>query len=240
MSVLLTTLRADTLTLLNEASNSVIGDYADGTGGTTVNTTTNIDVYLNEAQAEMARSCVFIPGTHTTASTTGREFSLTATNIWFPMSVTVGTTPLVHTSDTRLRAWQPNFETATGTITLPNGGTTTVPYYWFRKQPQVVGVFPSGTSVTYIVYGASLPATITTGQDATFAPDDVLRNSLPVYAAMKLAMKNLDDPSLAARIQLWREWWFDTCTRLWNNLDSSLKAEGSPYAAPPVAPPAAK
>ncbi len=34
MSVLLTTLRADTLTLLNEASNSVVGDYPDGSGGT--------------------------------------------------------------------------------------------------------------------------------------------------------------------------------------------------------------
>jgi hypothetical protein len=45
---------------------------------------------------------------------------------------------------------------------------------------------------------------------------------------------------LAARIQLWQGWWFDSCTRLWNNLDSSLKAEGSPYSAPPVAPPAAK
>jgi hypothetical protein len=238
MSVTIATLRADTLTLLNEASNSVIGDYANGTGGTTTTTQDTIDAYLNEAQAEMARACVFIPGTYTTGATTGREIDLSSTNIWFPMSVTVGTTSLQHTSDTRLRAWQPNFETATGTITLPNGGTTTVPYYWFRKQPQTVGVFPSGTSITYIVYGASLPSTITAS--ASFAPDDVLRNTLPVYAAMKLAMKNLDDPSLAARIQLWQSWWFDSCTRLWNNLDSSLKAEGSPYSAPPVAPPAAK
>lgn len=238
MAVTIATLRADTLTLLNEASNSVIGDYANGVGGTTTTTQDTIDAYLNEAQAEMARACVFIPGTHTTSATTGREIDLSSTNIWFPMSVTVGTTPLQHTSDTRLRAWQPGFETATGTITLPNGGTTTAPYYWYRRQPQTIGVFPSGTSITYIVYGASLPATITAS--ASFAPDDVLRNTLPVYAAMKLAMKNLDDPSLAARIQLWQNWWFDSCTRLWNNLDSSLKMEGSPYTAPPVIPPAAK
>jgi hypothetical protein len=68
----------------------------------------------------------------------------------------------------------------------------------------------------------------------------VLRNSLPVYAAYKLAMKNLDDPSLANRIQIWQQWWFDTCQRLWTQLDTSLKMDGTPYAFPPPMPPAAK
>jgi hypothetical protein len=157
------------------------------------------------------------------------------------MSVSVGTSFLQHTSDTRLRAWQPNFETFTGTLTLPNGGTTALPTYWYKRQPQTIGIFPTvDTSSTITVYGAGLPPTITTSVDAVFAPDDTLRNTLPVYAAYKLAMKNLDDPSLAARIQLWQQWWFDSTMRLWNQLDSSLKMEGSPYQTPPVAPPAVK
>lgn len=232
----LTDLENDTLVLLNEATGSVIGDLPNGTGGTTIATLTVIDQYLNEAQYEMARSCVYIPASQTFTAYTGSDLALTS--IWAPMSVSNGTSVLQHTSETRLRSWIPNFEVATGSITLPNGGTTTSPYYWYKKDPLVVRVFPAASNNTLVVRGAGLPPAITT--TCTFASDDILRNTLPVYAAMKLAMKNLDDPSLAPRIQLWREWWFDSTMRLWNQLDSSLKMEGSPYQNPPVAPPAAK
>ena len=241
----LTDLRNDTLILLNEVgpvSTNLIGTLPDSGGSTAVvSTTTTIDQYINEAAAELARSCIYIPSTQTFSGFTGSVVTITTSNIWFPMSVTVGSTVLQHTSDTRLRAWQPDFETFTGTLTLPNGGTTTSATYWYKRQPLTIGLFPSvASSSTVTVYGAGLPATITTGTDATFATDDILRNTLPVYAAYKLAMKNLDDPSLAARIQLWQQWWFDSTQRLWNQLDSSLKMEGSPYQSPPVAPPAVK
>lgn len=318
-------LRNDTLILLNEVGaigSSPIGALPDGSGGTTiVSTTVTIDQFINEAAAEMARSCVYIPTTLSTAAFTGSVLSFSTSSIWSPMSVTVGTSVLQHTSDFRLRAWQPNFETFTGTFNLPNGGSTTSPTYWYKREPQTVAIFPAvATSSTVVVYGAGLPPTtgiyvitptgggsaniggvfgavslvvnqpvyfttttslpsgLTVGTtyyiltktatvitvsltigglavtiagaipagvhslnaDALFAPDDVLRNCLPVYAAYKLAMKNLDDPSLAARIQVWQQWWFDSTQRLWNQLDSSLKLEGSPYASPPVAPPAVK
>lgn len=241
----LTDLRNDTLILLNEVgtiANSPIGALPDGSGGTDVVTTTvTIDQFINEAAAEMARSCIFIPASVTVAGHTGSVVSTSTTGIWFPMSVTVAGTLLQHTSDTRLRAWQPNFETFTGTLTLPNGGTTTSPTYWYRREPRTIGIFPTVASPSAVaIYGASVPPTITAVVDATFAADDILRNTLPVYAAYKLAMKNLDDPSLAARIQLWQQWWFDSTQKLWNQLDSSLKMEGSPYASPPVAPPAVK
>jgi len=321
----LATLRNDTLLLLNEigtVTNNVIGALPDSAGGSVVvSTETTIDQFINDAAAEMARSCVYIPTTLSTTSFTGSTLSLATSSIWFPISVAVGTTMLQHTSDFRLRAWQPNFETFSGTLTLPNGGTTTSPTYWYRREPQTIGLFPSVTSSSTInVYGAGLPPatgiyvitptgggsaniggsfgnvslvvnqpvyftttttlpsglslgttyyiltktatniTVSTAiggtavtiagaippgvhsvvADSLFAPDDVLRNTLPVYAAYKLAMKNLDDPSLAARIQLWQQWWFDSTQRLWNQLDSSLKMEGSPYASPPVAPPAVK
>ena len=83
MAVTIATLRADTLTILNEASNSVIGDYANGTGGVTTSTQDTIDAYLNEAQAEMARACVFIPGTYTTGATTWVPSPLTATTVQY-------------------------------------------------------------------------------------------------------------------------------------------------------------
>lgn len=241
----LATLRNDTLLLLNEigsVTNNVIGALPDSAGGAViVSTETTIDTYINEAAAEMARTCVYIPTTVSVAGHTGATVALSTSSIWWPMSVTAGGSILQHTSDLRLRAWQPNFETFSGTLTLPNGGTTTTPYYWLRQQPQTIRIFPSAAAPTVIVvYGAGLPPTITTGVDATFAQDDVLRNTLPVYAAFKLAMKNIDDPSLAARVQLWQQWWFDSTQSLWNQLDSSLKMEGSPYQTPPVAPPTVK
>lgn len=321
----LTDLRNDTLILLNEVgtiANNPVGALPDGSGGTDVVTTTvTIDQFINEAAAEMARSCVYIPTTLSLTGFTGSVASLATSSIWFPMSVSVAGSLLQHTSDLRLRAWQPNFETFSGTLTLPNGGTTTSPTYWYRREPQTVGIFPAVASSSAVsIYGAGLPPatgiyvtspvgggsaniggsfgnvslvvnqpvyftttttlpsglslgttyyiltktatniTVSTAiggaavtiagaipagvhslvADSLFAPDDVLRNTLPVYAAYKLAMKNLDDPSLAARIQLWQQWWFDSTQRLWNQLDSSLKMEGSPYASPPVAPPAVK
>jgi hypothetical protein len=245
----LVNLRNDTLILLNEigtVTTNVIGALPTSTGGSEIVTTeTTIDQYINEAAAEMARSCVYIPVSGTKSAHTGSVVDLsgltTNTTIWFPMSVSVGSSFLQHTSDTRIRAWQPNFETFTGSFTLPNGASTTSPTYWYKRQLQTIGIFPTvATSSTITVYGAGLPPTITTSVDAVFAPDDILRNCLPVYAAFKLAMKNIDDPSLAARVQLWQQWWFDTKQSLWNQLDSSLKMDGSPYQTPPVAPPAVK
>lgn len=250
----ITSINATTMTVsLTRSGTNVVCGASAGSGTNTatvlrtaaVSSQTTIDVYINEAAAELARSCIYIPTTASTTSFTGAVVDLrtiaSPSSIWFPMSVSVGTTLLQHTSDTRLRAWLPNFETFSGTLTLPNGGTTTSPTYWYKRQPQTFGIFPAvASSSTVTIYGAGLPATITDTADATFAPDDTLRNTLPVYAAYKLAMKNLDDPSLAARIQLWQQWWFDSTQRLWNQLDSSLKMEGSPYASPPVAPPAVK
>jgi hypothetical protein len=241
----LANLRNDVLILLNEigtVTTNVIGALPTSTGGSDIVTTeTTIDQFINEAAAEMARTCVYIPTTVTISGHTGSVVSLSSSSIWWPMSVTAGTTLLQHTSDLRLRAWQPNFETFSGTLTLPNGGTTTTPYYWYRRQPQTVGIFPTvASSTNIVVYGAGLPPTITAVADAVFAQDDILRNTLPVYAAYKLAMKNLDDPSLSARIQVWQQWWFDSTQSLWNQLDSSLKMEGSPYQIPPTAPPTAK
>lgn len=246
MAVTLATLRNDTLTLLNEASNSVVGDFPDGVGGVTTASNTIIDGYVNEAAAELARSCVYIGGSGTVASFTGTECNYGTTSVWFPMAVHLvvpgaGTViRLTHTSEFRARAWWPQYESLSGSVPLPNGHSTSQPYYWWRKADQKVYIFPSATAVDVVINGASVPPEITSNASASFLPDDVLRNTLPVYAATKLAMKNLDDPSLAARIQMWREWWFDSVMGLYNRLDSSLKLEGGPYAVPPIAPPAAK
>ena len=250
----ITSISATTMTvsLARSGTNVVCGASAGSAVNTAtvtrfaqVSSQTTIDQYLNEAAAEMARSCVYIPTSATVLTYTGSVIDLrtiaSPSTIWYPKSVSVGTTLLEHTSESRLRAWQENFETFTGTLTLPNGGTTTSTTYWYKRQPQTIGLFPAvASSSTVTIYGGGLPPTITDTVEATFAPDDVLRNSLPVYAAYKLAMKNLDDPSLANRIQIWQQWWFDTCQRLWTQLDSSMKVDGTPYSFPPPMPPAAK
>lgn len=246
MSVTLATLRNDALLLLNEASNSVIGDLPDGTGGVTTASTAIIDSFINEAAAELARSCVYISGSGIVSNFSGTECNYASTSVWYPMAVhlvTVGAgsiTRLTHTSELRARAWWPQYESLTSAVTLPNGHSTSSPFFWWRKADQKLYIFPSATNVDVNINGAILPPAITSDVSASFLPDDVLRNTLPVYAAMKLAMKNLDDPSLASRIQLWQTWWFDTCIGLYNRLDSSLKLDGGPYVVPPTAPPAAK
>lgn len=74
-----------------------------------------------------------------------------------------------------------------------------------------------------------------TGDSGTFSfiPDDLLLKALPAYAAMKLAFKNYDDPSLVGRA-FWKDWYDQVRIELYGRLDASLRTAGGPYQIPPV------
>jgi hypothetical protein len=235
-----TTLIAEVIRLLNESDTSSVGEVGNGSGTVTVDTTTTITDYLNEAIKETCRTCLYVPAKGTVTQTehiinlsdisclgpyvpTAPNTVNDATALWFPLTVQAGSTNLVHCSEPTLRAYSPSYETdATGT-----------PKYWFRQGNYNIQVYPKPTASTvFTVYGAGVVGNI--GADTlTIIPDDLQLKMWASYAAYKIALKNTDDPSVAQRA-FWSNWYNESRMRLWGQLDTFLKMPGSPFAIPPV------
>lgn len=236
----LTVLIAETKRLLNEATDTSVGEVGTGSGGVTTQSDTTITDYINEAVNECCRTCIYVPAKATITQANGiinlAELTLdgnyipTATGIndaskmWFPMSVFVGATALVHCAEPNLRAFNLSFETSTGTAT-----------HWYRAGQYIIKTYPMPTTSTvFTVYGAGTVANYVNGSDnITIIPDDLQLKCWAAYAAYKLALKNTDDPSLAQRA-FWGNWYNEVRMRLWGSLDSMLRMPGAPFAVPPV------
>jgi hypothetical protein len=227
MALGFTVLRNETLKLLNETDASVVGELATGTGGTAVvDSDDTILDYINEAAIEMTRTCCYLQGSISIASTTSRVNSFADTDLWYPQLVTIASTPLTRCGEQELQAYSYNYLNESGT-----------PAYWYRNGPHQIGLYPKPTSaVTIAVTGAIIATPIATGSGTfAFAPDDILLKALPAYAAAKIAMKNYDDPSLVGRA-FWKDWYDMSRMTLWAQLDTSYKTPGALFAIPPVAP----
>jgi len=247
----------ETIRLLNESTDSSLGEVGDGTGTVSVATSTTIIAYINEAVNECCRTCIYVPAKATITQsnpivnlsdvvcdaayvptpTFTPPPTITVQNdankLWFPLTVTAGSTSLVHCSEPTLRAYSPSFESeATGTAK-----------YWYRLGDYSIRLYPSpATSQVITVYGAgtlagfALPDELTPPDDTltiTVIPDDIQLKMWASYAAYKLVLKNTDDPSIAAR-SFWGNVYNESRMRLWGQLDSFLKMPGSPFAIPPV------
>jgi len=236
----LTTLTSEVLRLLNEATNSSVGEVGNGSGTVTTTTSATIEAYLNEAIKETCRTCIYVPakGTITQSNpiinlsslSLDEDYVLTdastvndASSMWFPLTVQSGLTNLTHCSEPSLRAYDPSFEaTAVGT-----------PKYWYRSGDYGIRVYPApSASTTFTVYGCGVLGNIS-ATSITVIPDDLQLKMWASYAAYKLALKNTDDPSVAQRA-FWGNWYNEVRMRLWSQLDTFLRMPGSPFAIPPV------
>lgn len=227
--------RYEAYRLLNESTASVTGELADGIGGTQINSTAGVTTFITEAITELCKSCVFWPvsaGLTVNASVDGATIiGVAATpsgSIWGVTDVYQGSTRLVHTSESALRAHDPAYKTTsvTSAANITN---------WYKPDNYRVNVYPKNTSSTSItVYGAGIPATPADVNDLdAILPDDIYKQLLATYVATKLIMKNVDDPSIAQRL-FWRDWYDTQRMKLWMQLDSQLKSPGNLYAIPPV------
>jgi hypothetical protein len=233
----LTTLTTEVLRLLNEATNSSLGEVGDGSGNVSVTTQATITAYLDEAIKESCRTCIYVPAKGT-VTPSGYVINLAdismdsniidgtgsdATAIWFPLTVMSGATPLTHCNEFTLRAYSPNFETE---------GTGT-PKYWYRISDYQIGIYPKPNTVpTFTIWGAGVLGT-PGATSITIIPDDLQLKMWASYAAYKLALKNTDDPSVTQRV-FWGDWYNEVRMRLWGQLDYFLKMPGNPFAIPPV------
>ena len=236
----LTTLTSEVIRLLNEATDSSVGEVGNGSGTVSTTTSQTIETYLNEAIKETCRTCIYVPakGTITQSNPIINLSSISldstyvptdastvndASSMWFPLTVQSGLTNLVHCSEPTLRAYDPTFEsTAAGT-----------PKYWYRSGDYQIRIYPApSASTVFTVYGCGTLGDIG-ATSVTVIPDDLQLKMWASYAAYKLALKNTDDPSVAQRA-FWGNWYNETRMRLWSQLDTFLRMPGSPFAIPPV------
>jgi len=205
MAVAVSELSTSTLRELNEASNSTLGSVGSGTGSEDVTTQATLYDYLTQAQNEWVETAYPLMGSATYTwpsgaktkgwgaftypSGQGRLFGLRA------MAMGSTLVALDRIGLAELKASIPGYEfVASGT-----------PVYYY-EEPSFVGVHPAPSNNTAAsLYGVCLPVPIGDGTGGTtnsidFMPDDLIRRVLPLAAAILLAQKAFDDPSIFGRL----------------------------------------
>ena len=240
MALSIDTLRAETYKILNEASNSTLGQLPNGVGGDTTTSDVAVKQFLLEGISDLCRSCVYneVSATYTLLNATSKvalvspaTITPTGSEMWFPTDVFIGSTRLTHANEQSIRANDLSYRTTVAT-------TAANILYWYRSDNYQLKAYPgnnTGSSQTLTVYGAGIPPAPSTdaANEISFLPDDLLRQVVPQYAAIKLIMKNVDDQSMADRM-MWRSWYDEHRMRLYMRLDPALKAPFGPFALPPV------
>jgi len=232
MSVTLLSLEQSVLNVLNEAANSSLGDLPSGTGGTTIATLTEsgtgastIKSLLNEGAAELARSCFPVPDSGTLSWMSGTRTNLIADFaaagggvIWSVRGVTFqgDSTALRYCDRSALERSDPDWMVT----------STAVPVYWYFDGPMSIGLYPRPLSTgTVTVDGFAVPPPMSDADLSSVAPwiPDDLSHLLVWYAAARVAMKNLEDASLAPRIAIWQGLYDKGRLDLWQRIDPRIR-----------------
>lgn len=251
MGISIKNVREEAYRLLNETNSSVLGQLPDGTGGAdTITSTNGVTTFIVEAITDLCKTCVYIPVT-ASASIPANALSLNITDSTAVTSVSNGGSiwavtdvylnpgvRLTHASEQSIRANDLNY------ITTTTAGLSSI-QYWYKPDAYRIALYPrnaGGLIATLTLYGCGvcpLPSNDTETTTLTFLPDDLLKQLLATYVAMKLIMKNIDDPSLAQRM-FWRNWYDEQRMKLWMQMDPSMKTMNAPFSAPPIPQQAAK
>ena len=246
MAISIKDVREEAYRLLNETNASVLGQLPDGTGGAdTISSTAGVTTFIREAVTDICKTCVYIPvsatatvpvgalsltisgttATPVTVSPSGTIWSVTDVYVTSPL------TRLTHASEQSIRANDLSYTTTTTTSLASI-------LYWYKPDAYRIALYPRNANpltVALTIYGCgviAIPAGDTDPFDM-FLPDDVLKQILATYVAMKLIMKNVDDPSLAQRM-FWRDLYDGMRMKLWMQMDAHMKTPGAPYFIPPV------
>lgn len=112
--------------------------------------------------------------------------------------------------------------------TLP---VTSTPLYWYRDGEMSVGVHPRPSAAGVLkVGGYAVPAPMADASlTLAWIPDDLTR-LLVWYAAAKVALKNLEDQSLAMRAPEWQGLYDQGRMDLWSKIDARIKKAHYPSA----------
>lgn len=208
----LSDLQQEVYTLLAEANNTTIADLRSGTGAAaTIATSANVTLFLNEAAENMCRTFYALRDTGTYASLpSGTRFvqfsnsnftmgSATSYKLWAARAVTWNAIQIPSCSASAIESHYPSW------ITDANAQPT----YWYPQGKDGVGLYPATTGIqTLTINGLALPTRLVNSTDTT--PFNADENKAIVWQAVaRIAMMNVQDPSVRDRGALWWKMWTD-------------------------------
>jgi hypothetical protein len=194
---------------LNELVGGEAGSLQPLAGGAaTIPQTAVFDIYIDQANARLFRSCLLLPGYATVAapasartvfleSMTARMDYSTATTgakAWYVERTDYGSSQLSRTDQQALQRRYPSYHSTYGT-----------PTHYYSDGRENVGIYPvPAYTATVTVRGYLLPPPITLQETATYLYED----TTPLVedrAAILVAENEFNDPSLYGRIKHLKE-----------------------------------
>jgi len=242
MALQLLDLEKSLLNLLGESYDTTALDLRAGAaGGATIagittsgSTASTAKALLNEAAAELARTCYPVPETGTYTWLAGErthlisDFTPTTTGnvLWTVRGVKYGsqTVGLRYCDRSALERSDPDWMVT----------ANAAPTYWYRDGEMSIGLYakPTTSSATVTIDGYAVPKPLAAATDTlAWIPDD-LTHLLVWYAAAKVAQKNLEDESLAMRAPVWQGLYDQGRMDLWNKID--LRIRKAHFPTPPM------
>jgi len=193
------TMQQEVLLILDQATNSAIGDLPSGSGGlVTQGTTATLKTFLNEGLKRLARRAYPIQQDATiTVSANTKTFPVTSivtadgSSMFAVLRLGVGGADLSKAGISYLNIYR--------LLNAPG-----VPANWYRSGQGSIGLAPYPTASTAVtVTGFVTPPDLSAdGDTAGWLEPDLYK--LPVfYAAARMGMKGAQDASLAPRAELW-------------------------------------
>lgn len=233
------TLINQVMTLLGQAQNAPIGTLPDGVTGTPVITTNDqIIIFLNQAQNDLARYCLPIKDYASVVISSGDilpPYSLVASSSGRALRVPINLSRSVSSSSlnplTPARAGDFNNAFYNWYPADSNGNPTA----YADQTTGVVLASPVTTSTTFVVSGYYLPWQLYAVTDCVdYYLNDFAQRIIYYTAATRIAMKNIDNPDVASRLQVWMG---DAHTMMQTLYDQMLQADPSLVAWFPGIPP---
>lgn len=110
----------------------------------------------------------------------------------------------------------------------------TTPTDWFNDGPLSIGLYPTPlTQGIVTVYGYAIPPALSATSDTLAWLTEDLTKLLCYYAASKLCLMRLEDPSLTPRIEAWMSLYHAGRMDLWLKIDPRIRRAHFPT--PPLA-----
>lgn len=213
--------RQQVLLLLAQEADSDLASLPTGTtaGATTLTSTSQINRWINEGIALLARTCLPLPARGTKTLVAGENtirlltlvYGAQVSRIWACRTVQVGTVTTAHLSRSVVETHYPMWDATGGT-----------PRYWFEDSEGTVSLFPAPDTASpknMVVSGFAVPVALVADTSALpwLSPD--IANLVACYAARQAALKNAEDSEIAPRAGIWAQQWDEGRMLLWQNID---------------------
>jgi hypothetical protein len=191
------------LTLLNEATNSSVGDLASGTSAVpTITTSDTIAKMIDETAADLCRTCYLLPGAGSTGGYRAGQRTMQLHDLTARMdrssaadgSVLWSVEEVRYNGAVLARAGKAYLSLGFGSLRTQGS-----PAYFYEDGEQQLGLFPVPLQdlKPLDAYGYVLPPSITVA-DLVWCPDDLAR-LIELRTAGMIAVKNFDDPTIFGR-----------------------------------------